>query len=117
MAEASSAFETTAEIAARQNTAEAAVCYVRAAIIVYSAHSVVESFVKSPDFAYRLEERPRWDAIDPKMIRRNWAKPSMRSVETKHDRRILIMDEVSRASTSSRETTINTGSPTNISGP
>jgi hypothetical protein len=37
MAEASSAFETTAEIAARQNTAEAAVCYVRAAIIVYSA--------------------------------------------------------------------------------
>ena len=36
-------------------------------------HSVVESFVKSPDFAYRLEERPRWDAIDPKMIRRNWA--------------------------------------------
>jgi hypothetical protein len=78
MAEASSAFETTAEIAARQNTAEAAVCYVRAAIIVYSAHSVVESFVKSPDFAYRLEERPRWDAIDPKMIRRNWAILSLR---------------------------------------
>src|ERR1700719_3388378 len=41
-------------------------------------HSVVESFVKSPDFAYRLEERPRWDAIDPKMIRRNWAILSLR---------------------------------------
>jgi protease YdgD len=36
-------------------------------------HSVVESFLKSPDFAYRLEDRPRWDAIDPNMIRRNWA--------------------------------------------
>src|SRR3984893_15546761 len=97
MAEASSAFETTAEIAARQNTAEAAVCYVRAAIIVYSAHSVVESFVKSPDFADRLEERPRWDAIDAKMIRRNWAKPSMRSVETKHDRRGWSRSPTARA--------------------
>ena len=38
----------------------------------------MESFVKSPDFAYRLEERPRWDAIDPKMIRRNWAILSLR---------------------------------------
>ena len=42
-------------------------------------HSVVESFINSPDFAYRLEERPRWDAIDPKMIRRNWAILSLRN--------------------------------------
>jgi protease YdgD len=42
-------------------------------------HSVVESFLKSPDFAYRLQDRPRWDAIDPKMIRRNWAILSLRN--------------------------------------
>jgi protease YdgD len=36
-------------------------------------HSVIESFTKSPDFAYRMEDRPRWDAIDPEMIRHNWA--------------------------------------------
>ena len=35
----------------------------------YVGHSVVESFLKSPEFAYRLEDRPRWDMIDPKMIR------------------------------------------------
>jgi len=39
----------------------------------YVGHSVVESFLKSPEFAYRLEDRPRWDMIDPKMIRHNWA--------------------------------------------
>ena len=38
----------------------------------YVGHSVVESFLKSPEFAYRLEDRPRWDMIDPKMIRHNW---------------------------------------------
>jgi protease YdgD len=42
-------------------------------------HSVVESFLKSPDFAYRLQDRPRWDYIDPKMIRRNWAILSLRN--------------------------------------
>jgi protease YdgD len=39
----------------------------------YVGHSVVESFLKSPEFAYRLEDRPRWDMIDPSMIRHNWA--------------------------------------------
>jgi protease YdgD len=44
----------------------------------YVGHSVVESFLKSPEFAYRLEDRPRWDMIDPKMIRHNWAILNMR---------------------------------------
>jgi len=39
----------------------------------YVGHSAVESFLKSPEFAYRLEDRPRWDMIDPSMIRHNWA--------------------------------------------
>jgi protease YdgD len=42
-------------------------------------HSAVESFLKPADFAYRLQDRPRWDAIDPKMIRRNWAILSLRN--------------------------------------
>src|SRR6516165_8791816 len=44
----------------------------------YVGHSVVESFLKSAEFAYRLEDRPRCDMIDPKMIRHNWAILNMR---------------------------------------
>jgi protease YdgD len=39
----------------------------------YIGHSLVASFVTSPEFHFRVEERPRWDKIDGAMIRHDWA--------------------------------------------
>jgi protease YdgD len=39
----------------------------------FLGHSIVETFVIAPEFAYKLSERPRFDMIDPKMVRHNWA--------------------------------------------
>jgi protease YdgD len=36
-------------------------------------HSIVERFVVSPQFKYRIEERPRYDFIAPDMIEHDWA--------------------------------------------
>jgi protease YdgD len=39
----------------------------------FSAHSVADSFVVSPQLKFRLEDRPRWDAISAAMIKHDWA--------------------------------------------
>jgi protease YdgD len=39
----------------------------------FLGHSIVETFVRPPEFAYKLADRPRFDMIDPKMVRHNWA--------------------------------------------
>ena len=39
----------------------------------FLGHSLAESFVTAPQFAFKLEDRPRYDFIDPKMIRHDWA--------------------------------------------
>jgi protease YdgD len=39
----------------------------------FLGHSIAESFIKSPKFAHRLEDRPRYDMIDRTMLRHNWA--------------------------------------------
>ena len=39
----------------------------------FLGHSLVESFLTSPQFKYKLEDRPRYDFFDPKMIEHDWA--------------------------------------------
>ena len=39
----------------------------------FSGHSVAESFVTSPQFKYRLEDRPRYDFIPFAMVKHDWA--------------------------------------------
>jgi protease YdgD len=39
----------------------------------FSAHSVADSFVVSPQLKFRLEDRPRWDAISSAMVKNDWA--------------------------------------------
>jgi len=39
----------------------------------FAAHSVATALVTSPDFRFRVEERPRWDRIAPAMIKNDWA--------------------------------------------
>ncbi|WP_461369759.1 trypsin-like serine peptidase [Candidatus Darwinibacter acetoxidans] len=39
----------------------------------FLGHSLAESFLTSPQFKYKLEDRPRYDFFDPKMIKRDWA--------------------------------------------
>lgn len=39
----------------------------------FAAHSVATALVTSPDFRFRVEERPRWDKIAPSMIKNDWA--------------------------------------------
>jgi len=36
-------------------------------------HSIVDRFVVSPQFKYRIEERPRYDFIAPDMVEHDWA--------------------------------------------
>jgi protease YdgD len=39
----------------------------------FAAHSVATAFVTSPDFRFRVEERPRWDDIGLEMVKHDWA--------------------------------------------
>jgi protease YdgD len=39
----------------------------------FAAHAVATALVTSPDFRFRVEERPRWDRIAPEMIKNDWA--------------------------------------------
>jgi protease YdgD len=39
----------------------------------FLAHSVAAAFVTSPDFRFKVEERPRWDKIGLEMIKNDWA--------------------------------------------
>lgn len=39
----------------------------------FLGHSLVESFQTSPQFKFKLEDRPRYDFIAPDMIRHDWA--------------------------------------------
>jgi protease YdgD len=39
----------------------------------FAAHAVATALATSPDFRFRVEERPRWDTIAPGMIRNDWA--------------------------------------------
>ena len=39
----------------------------------FLGHSLVESFLTSPQFKYKLEDRPRYDFFDPKMVEHDWA--------------------------------------------
>jgi protease YdgD len=39
----------------------------------FSAHSVAESFVVSPQFKFRMEDRPRYDIIPWAMVKHDWA--------------------------------------------
>jgi protease YdgD len=39
----------------------------------FAAHAVATSLVTSPDFRFRVEERPRWDKIGLEMIKNDWA--------------------------------------------
>jgi protease YdgD len=39
----------------------------------FSAHAVATALATSPDFRFRVEERPRWDKIAPSMIKNDWA--------------------------------------------
>jgi len=39
----------------------------------FLGHSLAESFLTSPQFKYTLEDRPRYDFFDPKMIEHDWA--------------------------------------------
>jgi len=39
----------------------------------FVGHSVATAFVTSPDFRFRVEERPRWDQIGSEMVRNDWA--------------------------------------------
>ncbi|MFY9829351.1 MAG: trypsin-like serine protease [Rhodoplanes sp.] len=39
----------------------------------FLGHSLVESFLTSPQFKYKLEDRPRYDFFDPKMVEKDWA--------------------------------------------
>lgn len=39
----------------------------------FLGHSLVESFLTSPQFKFRVEDRPRYDFIDTNMVRHDWA--------------------------------------------
>jgi protease YdgD len=39
----------------------------------FAAHAVATALITSPDFRFRVEERPRWDKIAPGMIKNDWA--------------------------------------------
>jgi len=39
----------------------------------FAAHAVATALVTSPEFRFRVEERPRWDRIAPAMIKNDWA--------------------------------------------
>jgi protease YdgD len=39
----------------------------------FVGHSVAAAFVTSPDFRFRVEERPRWDQIGSEMVKHDWA--------------------------------------------
>ena len=39
----------------------------------FLGHSLVESFLTSPQFKFKLEDRPRYDFIAPNMVRHDWA--------------------------------------------
>ena len=39
----------------------------------FLSHSAVDSFVTSPDFKFKLEDRPRYDQIAADMIKNDWA--------------------------------------------
>jgi protease YdgD len=39
----------------------------------FLGHSIAAAFVTSPDFRFKVEERPRWDLIAPEMVKNDWA--------------------------------------------
>jgi protease YdgD len=39
----------------------------------FAAHAVATALVTSPDFRFRMEERPRWDKIALNMVKNDWA--------------------------------------------
>lgn len=39
----------------------------------FAAHAVATAFAASPDFRFRVEERPRWDQIALDMVKNDWA--------------------------------------------
>ncbi|HXW23900.1 MAG TPA: trypsin-like peptidase domain-containing protein [Xanthobacteraceae bacterium] len=39
----------------------------------FAAHAVAVAFATSPDFRFRVEERPRWDKIASDMVKNDWA--------------------------------------------
>ena len=39
----------------------------------FVGHSIATSFVTSPDFRFKLEERSRWDQIGSEMVKNDWA--------------------------------------------
>jgi protease YdgD len=39
----------------------------------FLGHSLAAAFVTSPDFRFKVEERPRWDFIASEMIKNDWA--------------------------------------------
>jgi protease YdgD len=39
----------------------------------FAAHAVATALITSPDFHFRMDERPRWDKIAPSMIKNDWA--------------------------------------------
>jgi protease YdgD len=39
----------------------------------FAAHAVATALVTSPDFRFRVEERPRWDMIALNMVKNDWA--------------------------------------------
>jgi protease YdgD len=39
----------------------------------FRGHSLAASFLTSPQFKYKLEDRPRYDFFDPKMVEHDWA--------------------------------------------
>jgi protease YdgD len=39
----------------------------------FAAHAVATAIVTSPDFRFRVEERPRWDQIAINMVKNDWA--------------------------------------------
>jgi protease YdgD len=48
------------------------------------AHSMVESFVVSPDFKFRVEDRPRYDIVPTGMVRHDWAILTLRDALDLH---------------------------------
>jgi protease YdgD len=39
----------------------------------FLGHSIAAALVTSPDFRFKLEERPRWDLIQSEMVKNDWA--------------------------------------------
>jgi protease YdgD len=39
----------------------------------FLGHSIATAFVTSPDFRFKVEERPRWDLIAQEMVKNDWA--------------------------------------------